>query len=75
MNRVWIELEYPEDTIEGELRAKLASNMLQRLGYGIDRAIFWHEKKMRYCVTVDGDGFLELQDKGHWFNLDHFGRD
>jgi hypothetical protein len=75
-HRVWIELERPADATEGHARAKLASRMLVRLGLSRPDTIWWNERAERYCVTTDEAGtFLECVDNGHWFNLDHFGRD
>lgn len=75
-NRVWIELDRPTSDEEGHLRAQLASTMLTRLGSPIKQTFWWHEKKECYCVTLDtGGSYQELQDNGHWFNLDFLGTD
>ena len=75
-NRVWIELERPEDDAEGTLRAALASRMLKRLGSDYPEPVFWNERAQRYCVTIDGGGvYQECTDNGHWFSLDYFGRE
>jgi len=76
-SRVWIELEQPPGSRHdiGHARAKLACNMLRRLGDKHPEPVFWHEKKHRYCFTIDLAGsFVEAGDNGHWYNLEYFGR-
>jgi hypothetical protein len=75
-NRVWIELEYPADSKEGDIRAARASALLSRLGHYYENTFWWNSRISKYCVTIDsGGGFLECNDNGHWFNLDHLGRE
>jgi hypothetical protein len=78
MNKVWIELQVSSDQEENKARAKLAHNMLKKLGIksGTYDIIWWHERKQVYCVTTSEAGtFMEMGDKGHWFNLDYLGRE
>lgn len=74
-NRIWIELERPANNSLGHARAELASRMLVRLGSNIKDAFWWNEEKQTYCITLDvGGSYQELEDNGHWFNLDFLGR-
>ena len=69
-NRIWIELERTPG--EQEIIAELASKVLLKLGFNEYVKFWWSDKKKCYCLTTGGpDGsFLELEDDGHWFNLD-----
>ena len=79
VNKVWIELKTgsPE---ENETRASLMTTMLARLHDEDDRKlspeIKWSEHHDCY-IKIDKPcgSYLELVDKGHWFNLDYFGRE
>ena len=86
--RVWIELEVPVVRRTGQValdkqkaamiaRAKLASNMLRRLGIeGPDRFGVTEEKGGFYYTVQDNSGlYTVLNDNGHWFNLDYLGRE
>lgn len=77
--RVWIELEQPKDNAEGHERARLLSNMINRLNapqYQRDKPVWWFEDKQCYCFEIDhGGSFVMANDRGHWFNLNWFGRD
>ena len=65
--KVWIEL--PEHNQKAH--AELATNMLHRCGYNQSVKIWWNEKKQQYCLRTGGPGdFIELPDKGHWFDLE-----
>ena len=74
-NRIWFELELDPDQEVCDTRAKLATNILRKIGDSI--SVFWYNRtKGGYCLTLDeAGGFVELEDNGHWFNLDHLGRD
>lgn len=92
--RVWVELELPFDGVSpvhgrgkgsinhalGNLRAELASNMIERLQDPAHRLeghklVWWNEKECKYCFTLDQAGtYVTADDHGHWFNLDYFGR-
>ena len=74
-NRIWFELELDPDQEVCDTRAKLATNILRKFGDSI--SVFWYNQtKGCYCLTLDeAGGFVELEDNGHWFNLDHLGRD
>ena len=77
-NRIWIELERDKsadcDKINTE-RAELATEMLRKLGIAGKDIIWWNERKLRFCVTIDSaGGYQEMADNGHWFNLDFLGR-
>lgn len=82
-NRVWIELEMPftDDKIDHELghaRAKLATNLIQRLGAdpAHNQNFWWWPEKLTYCYSRYGHGgYVTLSDCGEWFNLDFFGRE
>lgn len=75
-NRVWIELEVDSDHAVNEKRAAAASRMLKRLGVGFKKPVWWYKDKFCYCFQVDeAGGFVMASDKGHWFNLDYFGRE
>ena len=73
-NRIWLELELDPDQEVCNTRAALATNVLRRLGNTISD--FWYNQtKGCYCFTSASDGgFTELEDNGHWFNLDYLGR-
>jgi len=71
-NRIWIELELPENDKEGHTRAILLSSVLHHLGVKQTNAVFWFPEKKRYCFTIDeGGSFVEATDNGHWYNLDY----
>lgn len=68
-DRVWIELERTAG--EEEVIAEKATKMLHKLGFSESVKFWWSEKNYRYCLTVDPSGhFIQLDDDGHWFNLD-----
>lgn len=69
-NRVWIEIENHANEKVNEERAKLATNLIQRLGS--KSTIDYHEGF--YILRRDDGEFTKLQDNGHWFNLEFFGR-
>lgn len=73
-NRIWIELDKPTGAEHGQLQCELANALLDRLSPPgkPSTARFWYsDRKARYNLTVDeAGGFLELADRGHWFNLD-----
>jgi hypothetical protein len=73
MNRIWIELERPKDAAHAELIAKLANNVLRKIGIAT-RAFFWDEKDQIWCFGNDM-GYTTLGDNGEWFNLDYLGKD
>ena len=85
MNKVWIELEVLDENEQinhelNEARAKLASTMLEKLGYNPGKehyqTVTWWRSKGAYTVVLDAAGsFQLLEDKGHWFNLDYLGRE
>lgn len=78
-NRIWIEIERPSNSDADQKaiatdRAAKFSAVLRKLNVdpkpGHD-CIWWNDRTHRYCITVDGaGGFLEMNDSGHWFNLD-----
>ena len=78
-NKVWIEIKRSDDKEENQKRAKLFTNMIHRLRGRDDvrSAVWWCEEKNRfaYSANTDDHDFLILNDDGHWFNLDLFGRD
>ena len=81
-NRIWIELDKGSDDLSDEAllsfrseQCRLANIMLKRLGFE-DMEFFVSDKKPnhRYCLIIDSAGqFLELTDRGHWFDLDFIG--
>lgn len=83
--RVWIEIERPtgkeftSDPVaynaEADRRAKLVTNMIQRLNEGDleGQHFWWSPNARRYCYGGPY-GYRELSDDGEWFNLEHFGR-
>lgn len=72
-SRVWIELEHPQSAGDGHVRASLMTIMLRRLGVAHQR-VWWSVHEGRYCYG-DDMGYIVLSDTGHWFNLEHFGRE
>jgi hypothetical protein len=69
-NRVWIELERPKDDHEGDKRAAQATLIMRAFGDAIT-TFWWNKRQGVYCLTIDtGGSYLELGDRGHWFNLD-----
>jgi hypothetical protein len=76
-HRIWIELVRPQSAEHANHVCELANNMLKRL-FSPDTtfAFWWNDSKGCYCLTKDeAGGFLELADRGHWFNLDYVGRE
>ena len=78
-NAVWIEIERTDDKEANEKRAELFTNMINRLRR--DNAdsgkVWWYEEKNRYAFTANTEdgSWVILDDDGHLFNLDFFGRD
>jgi len=71
-NRVWIEIEKPENDKQGHDRAIALGKMLNLLGVPYTQPVFWFPAKGRYCFQVDSGGsFVEAGDNGHWYNLDY----
>jgi|TARA_R110000823_G_scaffold219284_1_gene348259 hypothetical protein len=87
-SRVWIEIEIAHinddpkkaiDHVKCEKRAELLTNMLNRLRNpeietSDEQEISWHSKKGLYYVFHPSLGDMPLNDNGHWFNLDFYGR-
>ena len=81
-NRVLVELEAPQvakgkpfDHELGAERARLATNLLRRMGVMGD-AFEWNQRHLRYAYVYSGGGGYEiLNDNSRWFNLDYLGRD
>ena len=76
-DRVWIEIEYSDDVETCKKRAALYTNMLNRLREPeLPLSKVWYcERKNSYCFASDETGtFLYLEDNGHWFNLEYYGR-
>lgn len=73
MNKIWIELEQPENEAHGEAVAKLANNVLCKIGI-VNREFFWDSKNCTWCIGNDM-GYTALSDNGEWFNLDYLGKD
>jgi hypothetical protein len=71
-NRIWIELEKPENDEHAHEQCQLANKMLKRLGLEVME--FWWGyggKSITYNLTLNDSGmYLVCADKGHWFNLD-----
>lgn len=66
-HKVWIELPNHDH----ETHAALATKMLHKLGFNESVDIWWNESKRLYCLTTNSSGeFLQLNDHGHWFDLD-----
>lgn len=79
-NLVWIELPAPASKEDGEEQCRLANNMLERLTSKEDVAnnsFFYMENKSgRFTLCLGGPyGYVELPDRGQWFNLDYLGRE
>ncbi len=76
-NRIWIELDKPINKEDAEKQCELVNNMFQRLqAEGIKGPkFFWSEHEVKYCLEFsENGGYLVLNDRGHWFNLDYMGR-
>jgi uncharacterized protein CbrC (UPF0167 family) len=76
-NRIWIELDTPNNDEHAEEQCRLANNMLQRLAEKpeyMQRQFFWLKNSRRYAFG-GLMGYNELTDRGEWFNLDYLGRD
>jgi len=72
MNKVWIEIEKGADKAINHERAEKFSELLAKLGSPSEVWYNENERVQKYCLTVDGaGGFVELNDSGHWFNLDN----
>ena len=72
-NRIWIELEKPENAKRAHEVCKLANNVLHRLFPSSAKLFFFDEKKKQFCYGDDG-GYLEMPDRGVWLNMDYAGR-
>lgn len=72
MNKVWIEPEKPTTAEEGHERAKLMSNMLERLGYQYPNAVEFNERHFDYQFNQNC-GTYEI-GHGRFYNLDYLGR-
>ncbi len=73
MNKIWIELERPKDQAHAEQIAKLANNVLRKIG-SVTREFFWDSRDCIWCIGGDM-GYTTLSDNGEWFNLDYLGKD
>jgi hypothetical protein len=76
--RVWIEFEQPSDLAEGQRIASLATRMLRRLGIMESSFQYGRDHRGYECFRYEHDishTYTELADRGHWFNLEHFGRE
>lgn len=71
-NRIWIELDVPENDQHAELQCELANKMLGRLG---DTGGQKFSLDGRHYCYGNNMGAIQLIDRGHWFNLDYLGRD
>lgn len=71
-DRVWIELDVPRNEQHAKEICTKANNMLTRLGTTSGRQFFWMEGQ--YCFGGDM-GYVDLPDRGTWFNLDYVGRE
>lgn len=69
--------DIPARRVLMEARAKLASNMLRRLGVeGEDRIVVIEEKGLPYYAALTSAQMLTaMNDNGLWFNLGYLGRD
>ena len=67
-NRIWIELDKPKDSAHAKELCEQANAMLTRLG--VTRQFWYHEKSRRYCLG-DSAGYVELVDRGEWFNFNY----
>ena len=48
--------------------ARNANILLRRLDVDPKTEFWWHPTKEKFCLTIDSaGGFLELDDRGHWF--------
>ena len=69
MTMIWLEIERGTDKDVNHDRAEKFTNLLVKLGS--TKQIWFNEAVNQYCVVTDEAGsFLELDDNGHWFNLD-----
>ena len=74
-NRIWIELELPENDKQGEYIAEQACAVLKKMGIEYDTPVWWNPKKQRYCFTMDSGGsYVIADDNGHWYNLDYLAK-
>jgi hypothetical protein len=71
MNRVWIELDKPEDDEHAEQIVRAANAMMAKLG--IEHNVFsWYPEKEKYALHyANNSGFVYLPDRGWWFDLDY----
>ena len=74
VNRVWIEIEWHKDESVRKERAACMTRMLQRLSPEFSGEITAGPYHYRYYSARPG-GFVELVDRGEWFNLDWLGRE
>ena len=71
MNKVWIEIERDANKSINHERAGKLTDLLANLGS--TKEVWFNEGINQYCLVTDkAGGFFELEDNGHWFNLDGF---
>ena len=78
VHTVWIEIERGDDKEENQKRAELFTNMINRLRGGKQECkVWWFEEKNRYAYisTLEDGSYVILDDDGHLFNLELYGRD
>lgn len=76
-DKIWFEFDKPESEEHAKRMAEKANNMLKRLCAPEPAPqFFWSNHECKFCIqNSPGAGYLVLTDRGHWFNLDFFGRD
>ncbi len=70
MNRVWIELDKPENDEHAEQIVQAANAMMAKLGAKEPIFDWFPEKRVYVRHLPDYAGFVYLTDNGEWFNLD-----
>jgi hypothetical protein len=67
---VWIEIEYTDSNKKNHANAEKFTKLLHKLGIAKYQRVEFNEEKFVYELFDQADGFLELADQGHYFNLD-----
>lgn len=69
-NRVWIELMPPRGDDHAKEVCEKANRLLKKLG-ATGRHFGYIAGKGYIMNNDDGSGYMELIDRGEWFNLDY----
>lgn len=69
-SEVWIEIELTDSEETNVKNAEKFTALLHKLGIASYQRIEWNQKNYVYELFDQANGFIELADQGHFFNLD-----